>query len=377
MPSKHSTSGSKPGMRQQKPIVIAVMGATGTGKSTFINLASGASLGVGNGLKSCTSDVGYSHEFVLFGRRIVLIDTPGFDDTTKSDTDILKLIALHLSSTYEEGFILSGVIYMHRISDFRVGGVSRRNFSMFRKLCGEETLRNVLIVTNMWGLVDPERGEERERELKTDDLLFKPVLDKGAEMVRHDNTLESAQTILNRLIQNHPEPLRIQRELVDEGMDISETGAGVELAAELAAVIKKHKEDLEAIQREMNEALAAKDMETKQELEEAKKEIVDRMMKVEEDRDRLSREYAEEKRRSDEEMQQIRDQLKAEAAERAQRQREFDRLQREYTESSNRSREENEKLQRRMNELQSMPRRRGGFFSQLGGAITSLLRGDF
>ena len=56
-------------------------------------------MGVGDGLRSCTSEVAYSHEFQLFGRRIILIDTPGFDDTTKSDTDILKLIALHLSTT--------------------------------------------------------------------------------------------------------------------------------------------------------------------------------------------------------------------------------------------------------------------------------------
>jgi hypothetical protein len=37
--------------------------------------------------------------FKLGGRRILLIDTPGFDDTTKSDTDILKEIAAFLSST--------------------------------------------------------------------------------------------------------------------------------------------------------------------------------------------------------------------------------------------------------------------------------------
>ena len=39
---------------------------------------------------------------------------------------------------------LSGVIYMHRISDFKMGGISRRNFHMFRSLCGEKTLKNVV-----------------------------------------------------------------------------------------------------------------------------------------------------------------------------------------------------------------------------------------
>ncbi|OCH83803.1 hypothetical protein OBBRIDRAFT_742684, partial [Obba rivulosa] len=113
-----------------------IMGATGSGKSTFINTVSGSDLKVGNGLRSCTSAVEHSRTFQLFDRNVTLIDTPGFDDTTKSDTDILKMIAVYLSTTYENGYKLSGVIYIHRISDFRMTGVSRRNFTMFRKLCG-------------------------------------------------------------------------------------------------------------------------------------------------------------------------------------------------------------------------------------------------
>ena len=38
--------------------------------------------------------------FYLDGRRVVLIDTPGFDDTTRSDTDVLKLVAAFLETSY-------------------------------------------------------------------------------------------------------------------------------------------------------------------------------------------------------------------------------------------------------------------------------------
>jgi len=51
------------------------------------------------GLESCTPEVQLSNEFTLNGRRVVLIDTPGFDDTTKSDTVILKNIATFLATT--------------------------------------------------------------------------------------------------------------------------------------------------------------------------------------------------------------------------------------------------------------------------------------
>ena len=46
---------------------------------------------------SCTSDVAYSN-CTIDGRRVILIDTPGFDDSTVSDTDILKMIGLHLQT---------------------------------------------------------------------------------------------------------------------------------------------------------------------------------------------------------------------------------------------------------------------------------------
>ena len=92
------------------------MGATGCGKSTvrsvclvpitrnspgsaqFINVASGSSLRVGTGLGSCTSDVKLADKFTLDGRTVILIDTPGFDDTSMSDTDILKVIAAFLAT---------------------------------------------------------------------------------------------------------------------------------------------------------------------------------------------------------------------------------------------------------------------------------------
>jgi len=113
-------------------VLIAVMGATGSGKTTFINLASKSKLRIGRGLESCTSIVQAAAPFQLDGHTVTLVDTPGFDDTHRSDTEILRMIAVYLSTVYENGKKLAGVIYFHRISDFRVGGISRRNFKMFR-----------------------------------------------------------------------------------------------------------------------------------------------------------------------------------------------------------------------------------------------------
>ena len=88
------------------------MGATGSGKTTvsrtcpvikaraylgclqFINLASGSDLRVATGLESCTADVKLANEFILDGKAVTLIDTPGFNDTTS-----LKIIAAFLATT--------------------------------------------------------------------------------------------------------------------------------------------------------------------------------------------------------------------------------------------------------------------------------------
>ena len=160
--------------------------------------------------------VEFADEFVLDGTTVTLIDIPGFDDTSKSDADILKIISAFLATTYVHTYVhsfsilwielvdrykresrLSGIIYLHSISDKRFTGVAGRNFNIFRKLCGDAALANVVLVTNMWGEVSPEVGEARESELSGN--FFKPVLDLGAQMVRHHNTVHSAHDVIRRI----------------------------------------------------------------------------------------------------------------------------------------------------------------------------------
>ena len=68
----------------------------------FINIITGLETGVGHDLKSCTSNINnvrLSIPEVAFGD-LVFVDTPGFDDTHKTDVDILKMVADWLKSTY-------------------------------------------------------------------------------------------------------------------------------------------------------------------------------------------------------------------------------------------------------------------------------------
>lgn len=67
-------------------------------------------------------------------------------------------------------------------------------------------------------------------------------------MVRHEGTVSSARAIIRLLINNHPLPFRIQREIVDQARDIFETSAGKELNRGLIAQYRGHKEEVRARQ---------------------------------------------------------------------------------------------------------------------------------
>lgn len=177
---------------------------------------------------------------------------------------------------------------MHRITDVRMSGSARRNLNMFLKLCGDAAMKNVVIVTNMWSLVAPETGAAREKELQSGDF-FGPLLDRGARMVHHDGTPESAAEIARIFLDNHPRRLRIQRELVIDRKEIFETEAGIELDRELAAMATKYKQEMDQLTREMKAAIQERDAETHEELEEYRRELRKKLEHLEGDRERMRR----------------------------------------------------------------------------------------
>jgi hypothetical protein len=94
-------------------------------------------------------------------------------------------------------------------------------FQNFWELCGKDMLQNVVIVTTMWGKVTPAKRAARKMELATNKKFFKSVIDKQALLLRHDNMLSTAQSILHHIIYNRPRVLHIQDEVTTQGMDIS------------------------------------------------------------------------------------------------------------------------------------------------------------
>ena len=118
----------------------------------------------------------------------------------------------------------------------------------------------------MWDEVSQNVGEARERELASNYL--KPALDKGAQMVRHHNTEQSAHDVIRRIMNNHPVVLRIQRELVDEHKDVANTAAGEAIDRELKEAARRHEAELKKAEEERARALKAKEEEARRRKEE-------------------------------------------------------------------------------------------------------------
>ena len=165
---------------------------------------------------------------------------------------------------------LCGLIYLHRITDQRMGGSSLKSLRIFEKLCGEDNFENVALVTTMWGLLQSEEarstGEKREETLKVTDEFFGKMVDNGASMTRHEGDPGTAYDIVEALASRERRVVTsIQREMVDEHKILMETSVGRFLQDDLHMMRRR----LESKQDELQEALEDARREQDEDLESA------------------------------------------------------------------------------------------------------------
>lgn len=176
---------------------------------------------------------------------VYLIDTPGFNDTNRSDIDILTSIAHYLSVSYANRINISGIIFLHRISDNRMSSSMKRNINMFKKLVGETAYENVAITTTMWWDGEEKMNARKETQLREE--YFEDVLDGGGSLFRYEAgtgvakesvARQNAFEIVTHLIKkakDGPVVLNIQSEIVDQNIRLDQTAAGKALGGEVTA----------------------------------------------------------------------------------------------------------------------------------------------
>lgn len=241
----------------------------------FIQKATDRSWNVGHSLQSHTSEVKAIRVLFSDGISLVLVDTPGFDDTNKSDLDILKIIAKwfedvyvhrcglycywiqHLHS-YRHDLEISGVLYLHRITDNRMGGTPQKNLKLFKKLCGARFFELVILMTTMW----PENEEEDEeifcnRELQLQKEYWADTIRNPEQIQRFRGTRASAWHILEELFSlasvcQHRKILEIQQELVDLSKRVPDTNAGRQLQGIIGELVVRQSDLMKRLQEELS-----------------------------------------------------------------------------------------------------------------------------
>lgn len=307
-PSVKSKVSTKP-----KDVLIAVMGITGSGKSSFISHCTDEPVPVGNQLQSrqffCspthtstlvyqtnravihtdTQEVrAYQYKYAAEGN-IYLIDTPGFDDTNRDDADVLKDLADWLTTVYEKRTDLRGIVYLHRITDVRMQRAANKNLFMFKKLCGRDGMKNIILGTTMWENVRREDGERREAELVETPEFWGNMIEHGSQIARHQNSSGSARRIIDRLIQStKPNTFAIQSEMVNDKLELNETSAGKELSSLQDEERKNFQRQLADLESYMKEAKMMQDKESQEQIRKLQKEKSREIAKLQEQQEKMA-----------------------------------------------------------------------------------------
>jgi hypothetical protein len=255
----------------------------------------------------------------------------------------LTEIAYFLGGAYSKQVKLAGIIYLHRITDSRMGGSTLKNLHMFKALCGSTSLSNVVLATTMWDtLQDAEavkRGHRIEAELRKEADFWGDMVDMGSKMFRHYGNPQTALQIVDYIMQLRAAVvLDVQRQMVDEKRTLNETTAGQEVQKELLAAKKKYDQEIKATKESMKaaveagnqkmaEKLARMEAESQRKLDEANKQtriLQDNFEKIQREGDERMQLMMEELRRESERQKQIADARQREIDDLAAKQRQYE-----------------------------------------------------
>lgn len=191
-------------------------------------------------------------------RHIWLLDTPGFDDTYRSDADVLSTIVSAIIATGMARKI-AGIIYLHPITDVRMTGSAQRYITLLKALCGESAYPYVTLATTMWDHVSQRDGTLVQRESQLKREWWADFHAGGGKALRHHGSRESARKIVDHVVatwaRRGPFELRVFTEMVRENIPLDKTAAGREVDKGLERLRQECKMREAALEEGYNTAL--------------------------------------------------------------------------------------------------------------------------
>jgi len=142
-------------------------------------------------------------------------------------------------------------------------GSARQHLELFRSLCGDDALGNVMLVTTRWDCIGPqELGSALRREQELMDKWWAPMRKMGSHATQFRGSRGEAEVMVLELMRDRPSiVLDVQRELVDGNMEIGETKAGRQLEQQQKTRMVDHEKllarldaEIAAVQRQAQSA---------------------------------------------------------------------------------------------------------------------------
>lgn len=182
-------------MNSQNKRLIVVMGESGAGKSSFINLFSPVERAVVSSegsMEACTRRH-KEHIFYHNNLEITMIDTVGFGhsvisggsdanddaDDPQDDTEAGLFLCLRLTELSTKGQKVSGIVYVHDIQKERIVGPGQEGLKVLNNVFGVATMAKVTFLTTHWDGSPNRKLVQKEREIK-EQLV--PKLVKGSHL---------------------------------------------------------------------------------------------------------------------------------------------------------------------------------------------------
>ncbi|PPR04717.1 hypothetical protein CVT24_011839 [Panaeolus cyanescens] len=191
---------------QRHDKVILLLGPTGAGKSNFIERLAAEKLNISTGsLERGTNSIELYRlmNHPIWADRIVLVDTPGFRDSTLSEYGSIKAIREWILA--HKILRVHALFYFDRISYTPRGG-DKECWEIFMHLCGEGLAGRACLVTTTWDEVGHKEGRSTETaeksilqaEKKCEVLTshWKSYMEKGLQLHKFYNTPASGMEIL-------------------------------------------------------------------------------------------------------------------------------------------------------------------------------------
>ncbi|KAM5364596.1 hypothetical protein ACJZ2D_011452 [Fusarium nematophilum] len=200
------------------------------------------------------------------GRRLFLVDIPGFDDTKRRDTDTFKDIALYFGQAYTHRAYIGGILYLYHISNNRVPSSATRSFRLIKQHVWLQAAKFALLVLTVWEGTPLDSG-----------LYDRAKQSQGSQTHRWLGTRASALSIIGSLLwlseNQGPVSFQIQKELAYKQKDLDDTAAGTELSKHYGAVWQRAQQELKTLRESSHLAEEVQDTRFTESLEAQKTEL--------------------------------------------------------------------------------------------------------